>query len=81
MAVFLDTFLEMTPTALDAWETKDLSGAPYNLPANAVGVMGLVRNTAMTDKRCGWRKFGSTDDRYHYVPEPGADSVLLWCGR
>ncbi len=49
-------------TPLGTWVSRDLSGSPFNVPANAAGVIIEVVNTAGSTAY-GARKNGSTDDR------------------
>jgi hypothetical protein len=67
VAVFLDSWQAITLSTTSAWETVDLSVSPYSLPANAVGIMALIRNTNVSQFNAGWRMYGSTDDRKHGV--------------
>ena len=62
MAVFFDTWQDITPSGTGAWEAKDLSAAPYSLPSTAVGIMGLVINGGVSQVNAGYRMYGSTDD-------------------
>ncbi len=79
MPVFFDSMLAVSVTPGAGWVVKDLSGAPWNLPSNAVGIIGLIVNThASTNYLCGYRKYGSADNYTDYVY---ADSLVpFYCG-
>lgn len=52
---YIQKFENWTPTLDLTWENKDLSGAPYNVPANAVCEIVLVNDDTSNDIECGVR--------------------------
>jgi len=54
---------ECTPDEADKWDTCDVSGS---IPSGATGVILHVVNATAGVRRVGFRKNGSTDDRYPY---------------
>lgn len=64
MAIFNTNLVQITGLTGDgAWHLKDLSGAPWSLPATASGVMLIIRNTDASTQTYGFRKPGSADSR------------------
>ncbi len=64
MAVtFLATPAAYTPTTA-GWFTIDLSASPASIPAGATGVIIHYYNSSSAARYIGFRKYGSTDDRY-----------------
>jgi len=60
---YVESFQSWSATSADTWETKDLSGAPFNVPAGAV-VEVAVRNSNTSSTRSGGvRAVGSSLER------------------
>ncbi len=79
-AAFVEAYQTWPATAPATWEVKDLSGAPYNVPANAV-VEVAVRNTNGSAERWGGvRAVGSGLERrvlLHEAEDGGWDVVVM----
>jgi probable HAF family extracellular repeat protein len=77
---YFEAFQPWTATSADAWETTDLSGAPFNVPGSAV-VEVAVRNSAITAELLGGvRAVGSSLDRrflLHEAEGGGIDTVVM----
>ena len=64
MATLFDNLIQVTSLTAGSWQTKDLSGAPWNVPATATGLLLVIRNPhASNAYGYGFRKPGSTDNR------------------
>ena len=64
MARLFDNLIQVTGLTAGSWQTKDLSGAPWNIPASATGLLLVIRNShASIAYAYGFRKPGSTDAR------------------
>lgn len=66
---YVEKFTTITPTVADAWTTIDLSGAPYNIPANAVIEMALINTDDDPELYAGVRHASSTLDRRFLLHE------------
>ena len=85
MAKLLDNLVQVTGLTAGSWQTKDLSGAPWNVPASATGLLLVIRNShASTAYGYGFRKSGSTDNRTapirakaQYTAFPGCSASIL----
>jgi len=79
-AQYVESFQAWSATSADTWETKDLSGAPFNVPADAV-VEIAVRNADAAGQRWGGgRSAGSSLDRrflLHNAESGGTEVVVL----
>lgn len=77
---YVEVFQSWQAVSPDLWEVADLSGAPYNVPANAV-VDVAVRNLATGAQRSGGvRAVGSGLDRrftLHEAEGAGSDAVVM----
>ncbi len=62
MAQFFNDLIEITGLATGSWQTKDVSGAPWNVPVTAKGLI-LVTWHSSTSVAYGLRKPGSSDNR------------------
>ncbi len=71
-AQYTESFQTWTASSSGAWETQDLSGAPYNVPANAV-VEVAIRNERFNAERWGGvRAVGSSLERRFLLQEDGS---------
>ncbi len=66
---YVERFTTITPTVADTWTTIDLSGAPYNIPANAVVEMALINTDYGNELYAGVRHSSSTLDRRFLLHE------------
>ncbi|MCH9002292.1 MAG: hypothetical protein IIC02_06935 [Planctomycetes bacterium] len=77
---YVESFQTWTASSADTWQTQDLSGAPFNVPANSV-VEVAVRNDATTAQMWGGvRAVGSTLERrfqLHEAEGGGLDIVVM----
>ncbi len=74
-AQYTENFQTWTASSSDTWETQDLSGAPYNVPANAV-VEVAIRNERFNIERWGGvRAVGSSLERRFLLQEDGATAA------
>jgi len=85
VAKLLDNFVQVTGLTAGSWQSKNLSGAPWNVPATATGLLLVIRNPhASTAYGYGFRKPGSTDNRTapirakaQYTAFPGCSGSVL----
>jgi probable HAF family extracellular repeat protein len=79
-AQYVESFESWTASTADTWETQDLSGSPYNVPANAV-IEVAIRNSNTSNSRFGGvRAVGSSLERRFEIHEAtvgGADVVVM----
>jgi len=77
---YVENFQKWKATATDAWQTKSLAGAPFNVPANAV-VEVAVRNARTGKEQWGGvRAVGSVLDRrvlLHEAEGSGWDILVM----
>ena len=74
-AQYTESFQSWSATSAGAWETKSLSGAPFNVPASVV-VEIAVRNSNTTNSRLGGvRAVGSSLNRRIDMPEAAGGGV------
>ena len=66
---YVEQFISITPSTTGAWTTIDLSGAPYNIPANAVIEMALINTDYGNELYAGVRHASSTLDRRFLLHE------------
>ncbi|KKS83322.1 MAG: hypothetical protein UV60_C0044G0005 [Parcubacteria group bacterium GW2011_GWA2_43_11] len=66
---YVEQFFSITPSVADTWTTIDLSGAPYNIPANAVIEMALINTDYGNELYAGVRHASSTLDRRFLLHE------------
>jgi len=66
---YVEKFVTITPNTADAWTTIDLSGSPYNIPANAVIEMALINTDYGNELYAGVRHASSTLDRRFLLHE------------
>ena len=62
-AQYSEKFETWSAGSTNTWETKDLSGAPFNVPANAVVEIGLRNDNALNEISGGVRAVGSSLER------------------
>lgn len=66
---YVEVYQTWTASSADTWQTQDLSGAPYNVPANAV-VEVAIRNDSITAELWGGvRAVGSGLERRRLLQE------------
>jgi len=77
---YVESYQTWSATSADTWESKDLSGAPFNVPANAV-VEVAVRNSDGSNAMWGGaRAVGSSLDRQlqlHKAESGGWDVLVI----
>jgi len=64
----------------DTWETQDLSGAPYSVPANAVVEVAIVSSATSNERYGGVRAVGSSLERrllIHEAEAGGSDILVM----
>ncbi|GAG29646.1 unnamed protein product, partial [marine sediment metagenome] len=68
-----------TASAKDTWEVQDLSGAPFNVPANAVVEVVVTNRRGNFERWGGVRTLGSSLDRRFQLQEaePGGWDVVV----
>ena len=69
-----------TASSVDTWEVVDLSGAPYNVPANAIVEIAMESDATANDRFGGVREVGSALDRrfqIHKAEAGGVDVVVM----
>jgi len=85
VAKLFDNLIQVTGLTSGSWQSKNLSGAPWNVPATATGLLLVIRNShASTAYGYGFRKPGSTDNRAapilaktQYTAFPGCSGSAL----
>lgn len=78
--LYTESFQQWQTTTVDTWETKDLSGAPFNVPANAVVEIAAVNSNSVNEMWGGVRAAGSSLDRrflLHEAEGNGLDIVVM----
>ncbi|MGD2111250.1 MAG: hypothetical protein PVI86_17875, partial [Phycisphaerae bacterium] len=70
---YTPTFQTWTASTDATWETQDLSGAPYNVPANAIVEVAMVNNTKNNSYLIGVREVGSSLQRRLALDGPVAN--------
>ncbi len=83
-AQYTESVETWTATTADTWETKDLSGTPFNVPANAVVEVAIGNDRFNAERWGGVRAVGSSHDRRFQLREPdgvgqdtGSDVVVM----
>lgn len=66
---YVERFVTITPTTADAWTTIDLSGTPYNIPANSIVEIALINTNSGAEQYAGVRHASSTLDRRLLIHE------------
>lgn len=77
---YVESYQEWQATSADTWEVQDLSGAPFNVPANAVVEVAVVNERAVAELWGGVRAVGSALDRrflLHEAEQGGWDVVVI----
>ena len=85
MAKLFDNLIQVTGLTAGSWQSKNLSGVPWNVPATATGLLLVIRNShASTAYGYGFRKPVSTDNRTapilpktQYTAFPGCSGSVL----
>jgi len=62
-----------------SWQEKDLSGAPFNVPPNAVVEVSVANTYNSSWGYGGIRSVGETHDRRFYFRQDGPDSATMHC--
>ena len=75
-AQYTESFETWTATTADTWETKDLSGAPFNVPANAVVEVAVRNSDDENELWGGVRAVGSSLNRRFQLHEPEGDGAV-----
>ena len=69
-----------TADTADAWETKDLSVSPFNVPANAVVEIAIEQDASANDRDGGVRAVGSSLQRrllLHKTEAGGVNALVM----
>ncbi|MCP3905744.1 MAG: VCBS repeat-containing protein [Planctomycetes bacterium] len=77
---YTETFQSWSATSADTWQTKDLSGAPFNVPANAVIEVAVYHTNTSYQRWGGVREIGPNNDRrfqLHEAESGGSDVVVM----
>jgi len=77
---YVESFQAWSASSNDTWQTKDLSGAPFNVPANAVAEVAVRNANASTELWGGVRAVGSSLERrfqLHEAEDGGWDVVVM----
>lgn len=72
---YVERKVDFTASAANAWVTVDLSGAPYDVPANAVVEIAVKNTDQNTQRNAGARAQGSTQNRYFTLVQTGAGAA------
>jgi len=70
---YTESFQTWSSTSAGAWQTKSLSGAPFNVPANAVVEVGVRNSDNDSPRSGGVRAVGSSLDRRFNIHAPYTD--------
>lgn len=79
-AQYVESFESWSATSAGTWETKDLSGAPYNVPGLAVVEIAIRNSNATASRHGGVRATGSTLERRFNVSNAitgGSDVIMM----
>jgi hypothetical protein len=77
---YLESFQTWSASSNDTWQTKDLSGAPFNVPADAVVEVAVRNANASAELWGGVRAVGSSLERrfqLHEAEAGGWDVVVM----
>ena len=77
---YVENFQEWGATSARTWLAQDLSGAPFNVPANAVVEVAVINSRANAERWGGVRAFGSSLERrflLHEAEQGGWDVVVM----
>jgi hypothetical protein len=66
MSVFFNDLIQITGLTAGSWRTKDLSGAPWNVPTSAIGLV-IVAYNSYNMASFALRSYGSTDNRINSI--------------
>jgi|GEM_PF-1368429 len=79
-AQYTESYQAWSATTADTWETQDLSGAPFNVPANAVVEVAMRNANTSQSRSAGVRAVGSSLERRFDLDVPtggGVDVVVM----
>jgi len=74
-AQYTESFQSWSATSAATWQTKDLSGAPFNVPADAVVEIAIRNDNNVFERSGGVRAVGSSLDRRLLLMEAESNGI------
>ncbi len=79
-AQYTESFQSWSATSTNTWQTKSLSGAPFNVPANAVVEIAVINSNLNNSRQGGIRAVGSSLQRRFDIQQAtggGVDAFVM----